>query len=89
MTLEKLNYRKFILPIVVGLIIWLLSPFKPAGVSLVAWHMFAIFVATIIGCITQPLPIGAVAIIGFTITVLTGTVKMDTAIVVLVIAVSG
>lgn len=81
MTLEKLNYRKFILPIVVGLIIWLLSPFKPAGVSLVAWHMFAIFVATIIGCITQPLPIGAVAIIGFTITVLTGTVKMDTAIV--------
>lgn len=89
MTLEKLNYRKFILPIVVGLIIWLLSPFKPAGVSLVAWHMFAIFVATIIGCITQPLPIGAVAIIGFTITVLTGTFKMDTAIVVLVIAVSG
>ncbi|WP_125710820.1 anion permease [Companilactobacillus zhongbaensis] len=81
MTLEKLNYKKFLIPVIVGLVIWLLSPIKPAGVSLGAWHMFAIFVATIIGCITQPLPIGGVAIIGFTITVLTGTVKMDTAIV--------
>lgn len=81
MTLEKLNYKKFLIPVIVGLVIWLLSPIKPAGVSLAAWHMFAIFVATIIGCITQPLPIGGVAIIGFTITVLTGTVKMDTAIV--------
>lgn len=81
MTLEKLNYKKFLVPVIVGLVIWLLSPIKPAGVSLAAWHMFAIFVATIIGCITQPLPIGGVAIIGFTITVLTGTVKMDTAIV--------
>ncbi|WP_300558286.1 DASS family sodium-coupled anion symporter, partial [Companilactobacillus sp.] len=81
MTLQRLDYKKFLAPIIVGLIIWFLSPIKPAGVSLLAWHMFAIFVATIIGCITQPLPIGAVAIIGFTLTVLTGTVKMDTAIV--------
>lgn len=80
MTLQRLDYKKFLAPLIVGLIIWFLAPIKPAGVSLLAWHMFAIFVATIIGCITQPLPIGAVAIIGFTITVLTGTVKMDTAI---------
>ena len=42
--------------------------------------MFAIFVATIIGCITQPLPIGAVAMIGFTLTVLTGKVDIDPAV---------
>lgn len=80
MSLENVKYKKFIAPLAVGIIIWLLSPFKPVGVSLVAWHMFAIFLATIIGCITQPLPIGGVAIIGFTITVLTGVVPMDTAI---------
>ncbi|MFC6253730.1 anion permease [Secundilactobacillus hailunensis] len=80
MSLGKVKYRKFIAPLAVGIIIWLLTPFKPVGVSIAAWHMFAIFVATIIGCITQPLPIGGVAIIGFTITVLTGEVPVDTAI---------
>ncbi|CUS26342.1 di- and tricarboxylate transporter [Paucilactobacillus oligofermentans DSM 15707 = LMG 22743] len=80
MSLEKINYKKFIAPLFVGLIIWLASPIKPVSVSMAAWHMFAIFVATIIGCITQPLPIGGVAIIGFTITVLTGVVPIDTAI---------
>ncbi|PWG00190.1 anion permease [Levilactobacillus bambusae] len=80
MTLEKIDYKKFIWPLVFGILIWACSPFKPASVSLAAWHMFAIFVATIVGCITQPLPIGGVAIIGFVVTVLTGEVKMDAAI---------
>lgn len=79
MTLNKINYRKFILPLAVGLIIWFLSPFKPAGVSMVAWHMLAIFVATILGCITQPLPIAGVAIIGMTIAVLLGVTTIDDA----------
>ncbi|GAB2027439.1 anion permease [Lactovum odontotermitis] len=79
-TLEKINYKKFIIPIVIGLIIWLLSPVKPAGVSMAAWHMFAIFVATIVALITKPLPIGAIALVGFTLTVLTGTVPMAKAI---------
>ena len=42
--------------------------------------MFAIFVATIIACITQPMPIGAVSIIGFTLTVLVGVVDIKTAV---------
>lgn len=76
----KINYKKFISPIVVALIIWLATPLRPESVSIVAWHMLAIFVATIIGCITQPLPIGAVAVIGFTITVITHEVNIDTAV---------
>ena len=78
--MEKINYKKFILPVVVGIILWLITPIRPEGLSADAWHMFAIFVATIIGCITQPLPIGAVAMIGFTLTVLTGTVDIDPAV---------
>ncbi|MDR2977409.1 MAG: anion permease [Streptococcaceae bacterium] len=80
MVLEKINYKKFIVPIAIGLVIWLLSPIKPDSLSLAAWHMFAIFVASIAALITKPLPIGAVALIGFTLTVLTGTLPMSTAI---------
>ncbi|MFD1421725.1 anion permease [Lactiplantibacillus songbeiensis] len=80
MSLEKVKYKKFIAPIVVGLILWFMGPMRPAGLSLGAWYMFAIFVATIIGCITQPLPIGGVAILGFTVAVLTKQVPLDTAI---------
>lgn len=80
MSLEKVNYKKFIAPLVVGILLWVLSPVRPVGLSVGAWHMFAIFVATIIGCITQPLPIGGVAILGFTSAVLTHEIPIDTAI---------
>jgi DASS family divalent anion:Na+ symporter len=80
MALENVNYKKFIAPVFMGLGLWLMSPIKPDGVSMAAWHMFAIFVATIIGCITQPLPIGGVAVVGFSVTVLSGVVPMATAI---------
>ena len=29
-----------------------------------AWHLLSIFVATIVGIVTQPLPLGAVAMLG-------------------------
>lgn len=70
--LEKIEYKKFVLPVIVGVALWALTPLRPTGVTAAAWLMLAIFVATILGCITKPLPIGAVAIIGFTITVVTG-----------------
>lgn len=58
----------------------MLAPFRPESLSLDAWLMFAIFVGTIIGCITQPMPIGAVSIIGFTLTVLVGVIDTKTAV---------
>lgn len=39
---NTVKYRKFILPIVVGLIIWALTPFKPDALNDQAWYMFAI-----------------------------------------------
>ena len=77
---NSIKYKKFILPIVVGLLIWALTPLKPDSLDTQAWYMFAIFVATIIECITQPMPIGAVSIIGFTLTVLVGVVDIKTAV---------
>ncbi|WP_306598661.1 anion permease [Geothrix sp. 21YS21S-2] len=41
-----------------------------------ALHLFAIFVATILGIILRPLPMGAVAIIGVGLTAITGTLSI-------------
>ncbi len=63
-----------ILVIIVGLIIWFLP--VPAGVKKEAWHLLAIFVATIFGLILGPMPMGAVVIIGVMMTALTGVLKI-------------
>jgi DASS family divalent anion:Na+ symporter len=52
--------------IAVGLIIYFLP--APEGVSQEAWHLLAVFVATIVGIIVKPLPMGAVAMIGILLT---------------------
>lgn len=71
-TLEKVNYKGFILPVIVGVVLWCFTPIRPSGLSAQAWEMFAIFVATIVGCITKPLPIGGTTLIGLIVTVLVG-----------------
>ncbi len=53
---------RFAIPLIIGLMIWFMPP--PSGVEVEAWHLLAIFVATIVGIIAKPLPMGAVAIIG-------------------------
>lgn len=51
----------------------------PEGVSLNAWQLLSIFVATIVGVITKPLPMGAVSVIGLAVVVLTGTLPFSEA----------
>ncbi len=63
-----------IIVILIGVIIWFLP--VPAGVKKEAWHLLAIFVATIFGLILTPLPMGAVVIIGVMMTAFTGTLKI-------------
>lgn len=67
------NLVKGLIVLLVGVVIWFLP--VPAGLKPQAWHLFAIFVATILGFILQPLPIGSVAFIAITITALTNTLK--------------
>lgn len=45
----------------------------PQGVQIQAWHLFAIFIATIYGIVTKPVPMGAVALLGLLFTQLTNT----------------
>ena len=60
------NAKKGLIVILVGLIIWFLP--VPEGLKAPAWKLFAIFVATILGFILQPLPIGAIALISVGVT---------------------
>lgn len=67
-----------IIVIIVGLIIWY-SP-VPVGVKKEAWHLLAIFVATIFGLILTPLPMGAVVVIGVMMTTFTNVLKIGPAL---------
>ena len=67
------NTKKGLLTILIGLIIWFIP--IPAGVKPAAWHLLAIFVATIIGFILHPLPIGAIALTSVGLTGFLGVVK--------------
>ncbi len=57
--------------VLVGLIIWFVIP-VPADVTPEAWHMLALFIATIVAIIGKVLPIGAIAIIAVTLVAVTG-----------------
>ncbi|MFC6164170.1 DASS family sodium-coupled anion symporter [Lactiplantibacillus dongliensis] len=75
--ISKINWKAFLLPLILGIAIWLLTPFKPTDINTAAWHLFAIFVATIVACITKPLPMMATTLIGITIATLSGIFTMD------------
>jgi divalent anion:Na+ symporter, DASS family len=51
-----------LIPVIVMAAVWF-SP-VPSGLSPAAWKMFAIFFATILGILLQPLPSGAIMILG-------------------------
>lgn len=67
-----------IIVVIIGILIWY-SP-VPAGVKKEAWHLLAIFVATIVGLILTPLPMGAVVIFGVMMTTFTGILKIGDAL---------
>lgn len=72
------NTRNLLIAVVFGAVIWFCP--VPEGLKPQAWHLFAIFAATILGFILQPLPIGAVALMGVTAAAATGVLPVGTAI---------
>ena len=69
--------KPLIASIATGIILWFVP--VPSGVSRNAWQLLAIFLATIVGIITQPLPLGAVALLGLGASVLTKTLTFSAA----------
>jgi len=55
----------------IGALIWFVIP-VPQGVEPRAWHLLALFVATIAAIIGKAMPIGALALLSITVVALTG-----------------
>lgn len=63
--------------ILASAILWKL---KPDGISEIGWHLLIIFISTIITIISAPMPLGALAILSLTATVVTGTLSTSEAL---------
>lgn len=72
--MNKKQIITLLIAIMVGLAIWF-SP-KPATLDARAWHLFAIFISTILAIILKPLPMGALAILAATVSILTTTLSL-------------
>ena len=72
---KEVNWVKLIAAALVGIVIWFIP--APAGLEAQAWHMFAIFVATIVALIIKPMPMGAIAIVAIALCVLTGVTSLS------------
>jgi len=59
--------------IVIASALLLLAVPVPAGITPESWHLFAIFIATIVGSILRPVPAGAVVFLGVTAIAITKT----------------
>ena len=68
---------KLLICVLIGAILWFMP--VPAGVDAAAWHLLAIFIATIIGFILQPLPIGVLTFIALTLSAFTGILSISEA----------
>jgi DASS family divalent anion:Na+ symporter len=67
------QWLSLIMPVFIGVVMALISP--PQGVNPQAWHLAAIFLATVIAIILKPLPMSAISLLGLTIAIVTGTLS--------------
>ena len=62
MTHEPRNLIRFWICVVVGVALWFSPP--PPNLGVDAWHVFAVFAATIVSFLLRPLPMGVCVLIG-------------------------
>lgn len=67
--MKEINLKNFIITLVIGVIIWYIP--APHGVKPEAWHLFAIFISTILGIILKAAPMGTMCMIALGLTAFT------------------
>ncbi|MEG0927141.1 MULTISPECIES: anion permease [Chryseobacterium] len=70
--MKEINIKNVAITFVVALIIWFIP--APKGVAENAWHLFAIFAATILGIILKAAPMGTMCMMAIAFTALTQVV---------------
>ncbi|MEP6803878.1 MAG: anion permease, partial [Flavobacterium sp.] len=67
--MKEIHIKNALITVVIGLIIWFVP--TPNGLSAEAWHLFAIFISTIIGIILKAAPMGTMCMVAVAITAFT------------------
>ena len=73
----RVDAARLVVVAAVGAALWLVP--TPAGVEPRAWQLLAVFVATIVGIILRPLPMGAMAFVAVAFAVMSGTLTIGEA----------
>ena len=71
------KWLSFAFSIVLGTSLWLVP--TPDGLSLQAWHLFAIFLSTIFAVMLKPFPMAVVSLMGLSVAVVTKTLTLNQA----------
>jgi divalent anion:Na+ symporter, DASS family len=75
---KEINYRSLIATILFGLTMWFIP--APEGVKTEAWHLLAIFLATILGIVTKAASMGTMSIAAIALVALTRVLDEDPAV---------
>ena len=70
----RVDATRLALVALVGALLWLVP--APEGVQPRAWQLLAIFVATMVGIVVRPMPMGALAFVSVAFAVLSGTLTI-------------
>ncbi len=85
--MKEINIKAIAITFVIGIILWFIP--APEGVVDNAWHLFAIFAATIVGIILKAAPMGTMCMMAIALTALTQVVAPGEAGKSITIALSG
>src|SRR5437867_1882640 len=75
---RDLMKARLALVFIIGILVWSLP--RPEAVDPRAWRLLAIFVATLVGIIAKPLPMGAMALTGIAAALVTRTLTITEAL---------
>ena len=70
----RVDAARLAVVVLAGAAVWLVP--VPAGVDPRAWQLLAVFVATMVGIVLRPMPMGAVAFVAIGFAVLSGTLTI-------------
>lgn len=73
--MKKKQILSFLITFFIAIFLWFI-PHSPE-VTENAWHLFALFAATIVGIILKPLPMGAMAILAISVATITKTMPLS------------
>lgn len=71
----EVNWKSLLFCAALGLVLWFIP--APSGLETDAWHLFSIFVATIVALVIKPVPMGSTAILALTLIVLTDILTLE------------